>query len=121
MSKVPYALSISSLMYVMVCTRLNNAHAMGVVSRYMSNPGKHHQEVVKWIMRYLKGTSDTCLCFIESDLKLEVFVDVDLAGDIDTKKNHYRFCVLWVIQQYHEIQTCRKLQHFQLQKLNTLI
>ena len=42
MSKVPYASTIGSLMYAMVCTRLDIAHAVGVVSRYMNNPGKEH-------------------------------------------------------------------------------
>uniref|UniRef100_A0A2N9ECI6 Reverse transcriptase Ty1/copia-type domain-containing protein n=1 Tax=Fagus sylvatica TaxID=28930 RepID=A0A2N9ECI6_FAGSY len=42
MSKVPYASAIGSLMYAMVCTRPNIAHAVGVVSSYMSNPGKQH-------------------------------------------------------------------------------
>ena len=40
MSKVPYALAIGSLMYVMVCTRLDIAHVVGVVSRFMSRLGK---------------------------------------------------------------------------------
>ena len=68
MSKVPYALAIGSLMYAMVCTRTDIAHAVGVVSRYMSNPGKQHWEVVKWILRYLKGTLGTSLCFISADM-----------------------------------------------------
>ena len=41
MSKVPYALAIDSLMYAIVCTRLDIAHAVRVVSRYMSRPRKH--------------------------------------------------------------------------------
>jgi hypothetical protein len=40
MSKVPYASAIENLMYAMVRTRPDIAHAVGVVSRYMSNPGK---------------------------------------------------------------------------------
>ena len=40
MSKVPYASAVGSLMYAMVCTRPDIAHAVGVVSRYMNNPGK---------------------------------------------------------------------------------
>ena len=40
MSKVPYASTIGSLMYAIVCTRLDIAHAMRVVSRFMSRPGK---------------------------------------------------------------------------------
>ena len=39
-------------MYAMFCTRPDIAHAMGVVSRYMNNPGKEHWEAVKWILRY---------------------------------------------------------------------
>ena len=61
MSKVPYASAIGSLMYAMVCTRLDIAHAVGVVSKYMSHPGIEHWNVVKWILRYLRGTSSKCL------------------------------------------------------------
>ena len=47
MANVPYSSAIGSLMYAMVCTRLDIAHAVRVVSRYMSNPGKQHWEAVK--------------------------------------------------------------------------
>ena len=57
MSKVPYALVVGSLMYAMVCTRLDIAHAMGVISRYMSHPGIEHWNANKWILEYLRGTS----------------------------------------------------------------
>ena len=42
MAKVPYASAIGSLMYAMTCTRPDISQAVGVVSRYMSNPGKPH-------------------------------------------------------------------------------
>ena len=42
MSCVPYASAIGSLMYAMVCTRPDIAHAVGVLSRFMSKPGKEH-------------------------------------------------------------------------------
>jgi hypothetical protein len=38
MSHVLYASAIGSLMYTMVCTRPDIAHAMGVLSMYMSKP-----------------------------------------------------------------------------------
>uniref|UniRef100_A0A2N9G6Q3 CCHC-type domain-containing protein n=1 Tax=Fagus sylvatica TaxID=28930 RepID=A0A2N9G6Q3_FAGSY len=60
---------------------------VGVVSRYMSNPGKQHWEAVKWILRYLKGTLGTSLCFTGADMKLTGYVDSDLAGDVDTRKS----------------------------------
>ena len=42
MSKVPYASVVGSLMYAIFCTRPNIAHAVGVVSRFLTNPGKEH-------------------------------------------------------------------------------
>ena len=38
-------------------------------------------------MRYLKGSSETCLSFTASSLKLEGFIDADLAGDVDSRKS----------------------------------
>jgi hypothetical protein len=42
MSHVPYASVVGSLMYAIVCTRPEIAHAVGVLSRYVSKPGKEH-------------------------------------------------------------------------------
>ena len=70
MSKVPYVSTIGSLMYAMVCTRPDIAHAVRVVSKLMSKPGKQYWEAVKWILRYLRSSLDTCLCFIGASLKL---------------------------------------------------
>ncbi|KAF5931528.1 hypothetical protein HYC85_027699 [Camellia sinensis] len=38
MLKIPYSSAVGSLMYVMVCTRPDIAHSVGVVSRFLSNP-----------------------------------------------------------------------------------
>jgi hypothetical protein len=87
MSKVSYASAIRSLMYAMVCTRPDIAHAVGAVSRYMGNPEKQHWVAVKWILRYLRGTSDMSLCFTEANLKLQGYADADLVGDVDNRKS----------------------------------
>eukprot|EP00253_Pinus_taeda_P023224 PITA_23224 len=47
MSHLPYASAVSSLMYAMVCIRPDIAHAVGVLSRFMSKPGKEHWTAVK--------------------------------------------------------------------------
>jgi hypothetical protein len=60
MASIPYSSTVGSLMYAMVCTRPDIAHAVGVVSRFMVNPGKEHWEAVKWIFRYLRGSSKSC-------------------------------------------------------------
>ena len=39
MAKVPYALAIGSLMYAMLCTRLDITYDVSVISRFQSNPG----------------------------------------------------------------------------------
>ena len=82
MSRVPYASAVGSLMYAMVCTRPDIAHAVGVLSRFMSNPGKEHWTIVKRVFRYLCGTSDYGLCYqgrlgLERMLEIHGFVDAD--------------------------------------------
>ena len=47
MKGVPYASAISSLMYVMVNTRPDIVHAIGLVNRFFSNSDKEHWTVVK--------------------------------------------------------------------------
>jgi hypothetical protein len=42
MAHVPYASVVGSLMYDIVCTRSDISHTVGVLSRYMSTPGKEH-------------------------------------------------------------------------------
>ena len=51
MSRVPYASTVGSLMYAMVCTRPDIAHAVGVLSRYMSKPGKEDWTIVKRVFQ----------------------------------------------------------------------
>jgi len=48
MSQVPYYNTIGSLMYVMVCTRLDIVHdVVSVVSCYMDNPKKVQWRAMK--------------------------------------------------------------------------
>ena len=49
MQRVPYASAVGSLMYAMVCTRLDIAHVVGMVSRFLSNLGREHWNAIKWI------------------------------------------------------------------------
>ena len=61
MTKVPYQYGIRSIMYAMVATRPNIAFAVGVglVSQFMSNPGK-----VQW------------------DTQIRIMVDVLIVGNL---------------------------------------
>ena len=87
MRRVPYASAVGSLMYAMVCTRPDIAYAVGVVSRFLSNPGRQHWEAVKWIMRYLRVTSKLKLTFGSGKPVLIGYTDSDMAGDVDNRKS----------------------------------
>ena len=91
MSKVPYASAIGILMYVMVFTRPDIIYAVGVMNRFMSRLGKQNWEVVKWILRYLRDSSNTYLCFTGASLELQGYIDADFAGDIDSRKSTIGF------------------------------
>ncbi|KAK9152086.1 hypothetical protein Syun_010395 [Stephania yunnanensis] len=63
------------------------AQAVGAVSKYMANPGCDHWKVVKWILRYLRGTSGFCLCYSYDNLSCVGYVDSDFAGDLDKRRS----------------------------------
>jgi len=42
---------------------------------------------VKWILRYLKGTSRVCLCFESGKPVLNGYTDAYMAGDVDSRKS----------------------------------
>ena len=50
---VSYASLVGSLMYTQVCTRLDIAFVVGVLGRYLSDPGLSHWKIIKKVMRYL--------------------------------------------------------------------
>ena len=87
MKNVPYSSAVGSLMYTMVCTRSDIAHAVGVVSRIMSNPRKEYWATVKWILRYLRSTSRVSLCFGPREPMLDGFTYADMSSDINSSKS----------------------------------
>ncbi|GAA0185895.1 transmembrane signal receptor [Lithospermum erythrorhizon] len=87
MKNVLYASTVGSLMYAMICTRPDIAYSVVVVSKFLSNPGKEHWEEVKWILRYLKGTTEVGICYGDREALLEGFTNADMAGDLDSKRS----------------------------------
>ncbi|KAH9688953.1 hypothetical protein KPL70_015278 [Citrus sinensis] len=88
MDRVPYASVVGSLMYAMVCTRLDISQAVSMVSRYMHNRGKNQWLAVKWILRYLYGIVDVGLLFKKDCGQQCVgYCDSDFAGDLDKRRS----------------------------------
>ena len=63
MSHISYASAVGSLMYAMVCIRPDLSQAINIVRKNMHDPDTSHREVVKWILRCIKGTIDVGLIF----------------------------------------------------------
>lgn len=42
MKRIPSAFGVESLMYMIVCCRLDPVHAVSQVSRFMAHPGKEY-------------------------------------------------------------------------------
>ena len=68
MRRVPYASAVGSLMYAMLCTRPDICYAVGIVSRYQSNPRLDHWIAVKHILKYLRRTRNYMLVYSGGDL-----------------------------------------------------
>lgn len=88
MKTIPYSSVVGSLMYAQVCTRPDIAFVVGMLGRYLSNPGSQHWKAAKKVLRYLQGTKDLMLTYQRTSL-LDVvgFCDADFAGCIDDKKS----------------------------------
>ncbi|KAK0589794.1 hypothetical protein LWI29_018597 [Acer saccharum] len=88
MQKIPYASAVGSLMYAQVCTRLDIAYIVGMLGRYLSNPGMDHWKVAKRVMRYLQRTKDHMLTYRRSDqLEIIGYSDSDYAGCQDSRRS----------------------------------
>jgi hypothetical protein len=109
MEIIPYDSAVGSLMYAMVCTRPDIAHAVSVVSRFLPNPGREHWNAVKWIMRYLRGISKLSLSFGSDKPMLVGSTDSDMAGDVDTRKSTLGYLITFsrgVVSWQSRLQKC---------------
>ena len=84
---VPYASAMGSLMYAMLCTRPDIYFAVGMVSRYQSNPGPEHWTGVKPILKYLRRTKDYMLMYGGDELIPISYTDSDFMLDKDLRKS----------------------------------
>ena len=87
MRRVPYASTVGSLTYAMLCTRPDIFYAIGIVSRYQSNPGLAHWIVVKHILKYLRRTRNYMLIYSGADLNPIGYTDSDFMSDKDRRKS----------------------------------
>ena len=84
-----YQMIIGCLTYATTATRPDLAAAVGILSKFMSKPGKDHWTGIKRILRYIQGTLNYGLVFSADDKShtLVGFSDADWAGDLDTRRS----------------------------------
>jgi hypothetical protein len=92
MRAIPHALAIGSIMYAMICTRLDISYALNATSRYQSNYGDAHWTIVKNILKYLRRTKETFLVFGgEEELIVKGYIDARFQIDADDSKSQSGF------------------------------
>ena len=87
MSQVEYARVIESLLYLTNCTRPDLAHAVNVLSRYTSNPGKIHWKAITRVLNYLLYTKSYGLHYGKEPGVLEGYSDANWIFDSKNSKS----------------------------------
>ena len=101
MQRIPYRGLICKLAHLSRTTRPDISYAVGVLSRFMSNPALIHWNAAKRILKYLKFRKTGSLSLNpkllapSSKFSVSLYVDADHAGDSDTSKSTtgYFICV----------------------------
>ena len=83
-----------------ICIRLDLAHAINVVSKYMANSGRQHWGAIKWIFRYMKGTTEYDIAFVrqKSDFSVLGYVDADFEEDLDERRSSTGYYVFILVR-----------------------
>ncbi|XP_048433461.1 secreted RxLR effector protein 161-like [Pyrus x bretschneideri] len=89
MSDVPYASTIGSFMYAMVCTRPDIVYTVSITSQYQSKSRSEHWAAVKTILNYLRRTKDMFLDYGGvTELRVEAYTYVDFQYDVDDRSSN---------------------------------
>jgi hypothetical protein len=80
---IPYNSLVGSLLWTAVCTRPDIFAAVPCLCHYVSRPKTCHWTAAKRVMRYLKGSSFTCIVFSHHSEPIEcsAFVDSTWGSD----------------------------------------
>jgi hypothetical protein len=83
---IPYASAVGSLIYAQVCTQYDIAYIVGILRRYLSDPGLNCWTAANKVLRYLNGTKDFILTYRRSNMIDAVgYSDLNLIGCSDNR------------------------------------
>ncbi|KAH9109521.1 hypothetical protein AeMF1_015438, partial [Aphanomyces euteiches] len=89
-----YRSIVGSLMYLMVCTRPDIAHAVLRLSLYVHSLREPHMIGAKRLLRYIKSTPDVGLTFCRNKITLMGYSDASWASRPDRKSVTGNLCLL---------------------------
>ena len=95
---VPYQSLLGKLLYFRI-TRPDILQIVSKLASFSSCWGIPHWKTAKYVLRYLKGTSNHGLIFkrvgklLTDKWLLQMYVDSDYAGDIDTRKSRADYLI----------------------------
>ncbi len=90
-----YQSVVGSLMWPAIHTRPDIAYAVGVLSRYCSNPSPLHCKYLQRVMRYLAGTLDIGLVFRrDTEDDIVGYSDADYAGTKDGRRSTGAYTIM---------------------------
>ena len=85
---------VGSVLYAAIATRPDISQAVGVVSKYSSEPTESHLTAVKRILRYLKGTLQSLTKGQKIHHCLDILMQIGLGiWTIDTRR--LEICFKW--------------------------
>ncbi|XP_062119229.1 secreted RxLR effector protein 161-like [Humulus lupulus] len=90
MKDVPYSNEVGSMMYAMIITRSDIAYGIGLVSRFMRKPSPEHWKAAKWLLRYLKTSSQLKLKYCKDErasTRVASYCDSYFADDLDKRRS----------------------------------
>ena len=86
--KMKYQSAVGSLLYLSTRTRPDIAYAVSHIARFAAEPTPAHWTAVKRILRYLNGTQNLGLTYVnENNSNLMGYSDADWAGDLNDRKS----------------------------------
>ena len=72
----------------LIATRPDLAFVVSLISRFMERPTELHQQVVKRVLRYIKGTTELGISYQRGEEeKLAAYTDSNYAGDTEDRKS----------------------------------
>lgn len=94
---------VGSLLYLALRTRTYILASVLILDRFQKAPTGFLMRAAKQVMRYLRGTWNFWLTYVDGGIDIESFVDSDYASDVQTRKSRSGFLlkiggalILWV-------------------------